>query len=270
MEHGSQLAFLDVLVSRNYDGSLTLSIYRKPTWSGLYTHYKSFAPMSYKTGLIRTLFHRANRICSPEVLPREREFLCRTLQLNGYPQQLIEKYSSLRPSDPQFGPKKKIVTLRVPFKGDAFLDQIRRTLTKEVNTVYSTVELRVIPVTRPQWRQNLKDSIPLEAESNVLYEFTCTCGSKYVGRTERRLSQRISEHVPRWLLNGEQRPKTSSAIARHLQRCSPTIPPRSCFRVMKRCRGRARLCVLEALIIKKVQPDLCIQKETVINLLLPW
>ena len=194
----------------------------------------------------------------PEVLPREKEFLRRTLSLNGYPERIIDKFSLLRPRDPQIGARKKTVTLRVPFKGDTFNDRLKRKINHEVSSVYSTVEIRVIPITRPQWCQNLKDRLPLETESNVLYEFNCTCGSKYIGRTERRLSQRMAEHVPRWLLHGERRPKTSSAIARHLQECTPTVPAKSCFSILRRCKGKFHLRVLEALFIKEKQPDLCI------------
>lgn len=273
IEQKNCLAFLDVLVKRDVCGRGTLSVYRKPTWSGVYTHFKSFVPICRKIALVKTLFTRGNRICSPNNLNEEHEFLKRTLMNNGYPLEFIERHSQSNKTDPQFGPKKRIVTLRVPFKGDSFHDHITRKLRHEISSVYSTVDLQVIPLTRPHWYCHLKDSRAPETESKIIYEFKCTCGSRYIGRTERRLSQRMAEHVPRWLLNGKPRrsaEKLSSAITRHLKICIPSKPPRTCFRILRRCRNKAHLCVQEAILIKYAQPDLCTQKETVVNLILPW
>ena len=35
------------------------------------------------------------------------------------------------------------------------------------------------------------------AESNVIYQFSCHCDSRYVGRTSQRLQDRIKQHVPK-------------------------------------------------------------------------
>ena len=56
-EIDDKLPFLDELVCREGD-QLVTSIYRKPTFSGLYTIYNSYVPEKYKTGLINCLlFH---------------------------------------------------------------------------------------------------------------------------------------------------------------------------------------------------------------------
>ena len=52
VEAEGKLAFLDVLVSR-IEGAFCTSLYRKTTFSGLYTHYKSCMPDTYKKGLKR-------------------------------------------------------------------------------------------------------------------------------------------------------------------------------------------------------------------------
>ena len=61
-ENDNKLAFLDVLVSRE-GGKFTTSLYRKPTFSGLYSNFMSFMPILYKKGLIKTLFYRAFMLC---------------------------------------------------------------------------------------------------------------------------------------------------------------------------------------------------------------
>ena len=63
VEAEGKLPFLDVLVTRNA-GSFCTSLYRKPTFSGLYSHFGSYMPDSYKKGLVYTLLHRAFVLCS--------------------------------------------------------------------------------------------------------------------------------------------------------------------------------------------------------------
>ena len=65
------LPFLDVLLTRQHEGHLTRTIYRKPTWTGQYTSFHSFVPLQMKRNLIKTLAYRARRICSKETLGAE-------------------------------------------------------------------------------------------------------------------------------------------------------------------------------------------------------
>ena len=60
-EKQNQLPFLDTLLIKSHD-TFTTSTYQKPTYTGLLTNYFSFTPLSYKTGLIRTLIDRAYKI----------------------------------------------------------------------------------------------------------------------------------------------------------------------------------------------------------------
>ena len=62
-EVDNSLPFLDILVTRK-DGVFTTSLYRKVTFSGVYSNYKSHIAKSYKLGLVLTLIHRAYTICS--------------------------------------------------------------------------------------------------------------------------------------------------------------------------------------------------------------
>ena len=48
----------------------------------------------------------------------------------------------------------------------------------------------------------VKDSLPTESLSNVVYLFNCACGHSYVGRTMQRLEERIKQHVPKSLFTG--------------------------------------------------------------------
>ena len=62
-EKNGKLSFLDVEVSRE-KGKFVTTVYRKPTFSGLYTHFESFLPAVYKFGMVYTLVYRCFKICS--------------------------------------------------------------------------------------------------------------------------------------------------------------------------------------------------------------
>ena len=44
------------------------------------------------------------------------------------------------------------------------------------------------------------------AENSVVYEYSCHCDSRYVGRTSQQLQDRIKQHVPKWLQQQAKRP----------------------------------------------------------------
>ena len=85
-EKNGMLAFLDVLVRRESDGSLQTSVYRKPTFSGLYLKWSSFVPKTFKRGLVNCLLYRAWKICSSYALfHQEVAYIRQILLANGYP-----------------------------------------------------------------------------------------------------------------------------------------------------------------------------------------
>ena len=47
-EQNDEIPFLDILLKRNLDSSFSTSIYRKKTFTGLYTKWDSFTPRKYR------------------------------------------------------------------------------------------------------------------------------------------------------------------------------------------------------------------------------
>ena len=56
------LSFIDVNICAK-NGKFVTSVYRKPTFSGVFTNFESFIPMYQKRGLLHTLLHRSFSIC---------------------------------------------------------------------------------------------------------------------------------------------------------------------------------------------------------------
>ena len=66
-------------------------------------------------------------------------------------------------------------------------------------------------VTKTEVFCNSKDKTSFLSQSNVVYTFVCPgCNSSYIGKTERTLSERKTEHA--W-------PSNDSAIKFHLDSC---------------------------------------------------
>ena len=62
-EKNGKLSFLDTEVSRE-KGKFVTTVYRKPTFSGVYTHFERFLPTIYKFGMVYTLVYHFFKICS--------------------------------------------------------------------------------------------------------------------------------------------------------------------------------------------------------------
>ena len=183
-EHSNQLPFLDVLVKRNSEGKISTTLYRKPTFSGLYLRWDSFVPKQYKRGLINCLIHRAWKICSSyEQFHLEVKFIQSTLIANGYPVNFIERcvnkylskfYSPKESKDPVFGPEKKNVFMKLPYLGHESI-KIQRQLERLVSCVAPWVKLRVLftPAYKLSSLSKLKCTFPLTMLSNVVYKIKC-------------------------------------------------------------------------------------------------
>ena len=60
---GKRKIFFDIEVSLEKGKSVT-TVYGKPTFSGMYTHFESFLPIIYKFLIVYTLVYRCFKICS--------------------------------------------------------------------------------------------------------------------------------------------------------------------------------------------------------------
>ena len=276
------IAFLDVEISRRADGSIKRSVYRKNTWSGQYLHFTSFSPIGYKVGLVRTLFHRAREICSDDALDNEYDHLKKTLLSNGYPEEFIVRHSQPRSTREQvLSADKMKVILRLPFKGDDSSSLIAKRLKSVVKRTYYAAEPIIVFTTTRIPTSSVKEPLSFHAKSNCIYQFKCGCSAIYIGRTERQLRLRITEHVPVWLqktmagnydsmTSPMTRRKLNSAITQHLFEAKHCVTLSDAFRILYTTTNTRILKYAEALAIRNYHPQLCKQREWLISLALPW
>ena len=90
-ENEGRLSFLDVNIFRE-KGKFVTNVYRKKTFSGVYTNFDSFIPETYKIGLIKSLLFRCFNLCSDFVkFHHEIDMLKGILHKNSYPRDFVDK-----------------------------------------------------------------------------------------------------------------------------------------------------------------------------------
>ena len=121
IEETGSLSFLDITITRKF---LT-SVYRKPTFSGVFTNFESFIPEMHKRGLIETLLQRIFRLYSSYGnFHQEIQTLKSIFKHNSYPQnfvnQCIKKFLNklLIKKDLNFMVPKRKLFLVLPYLGE--------------------------------------------------------------------------------------------------------------------------------------------------------
>ena len=156
--------------------------------------------------------------------------------------------------------------------------RISQRLASTVKRTYNAAEVRVLNKTSGLPLPSVYGTQTIGAKSHCIYKFECNCGESYIGRTDRRLISRIREHVPKWVeerLNGtsvdigNHRPPTSS-IGRHLLATGHAVDLNSAFSIVLHNESPRFLLFAEAVAINRSKPSLCVQKQFVFHLRLPW
>ena len=90
-EINNKLSFLDIKIPRDKNQFIT-SVYRKPTFSGVLSHFNSFIPRGYKFNLVSTLIFRCYSICcTMELFHIEIMQLKQIFEKNGYDNKLFNR-----------------------------------------------------------------------------------------------------------------------------------------------------------------------------------
>jgi hypothetical protein len=213
--------FLDILVHSNGD----TDVYSKPTNTGQYTHFDSYTPWGYKISWACALFNRASRICSNNTLfQKQKSRISKILSWNGFPsyirktlmKQFVEsserKKNIQEQQDETTAEETDKLILKIPYLG-AGGDKLVKTLKRKIQSnLARKINIRVIYTTNKLSKFcGVKDSIPEEQQSNVIYSMKCPgCGEIYVGKTSCCFGKRMDEHGTR----------ADQPLHQHLSSCS--------------------------------------------------
>ena len=224
-ESQNKFSFLDIDVIRER-GKFSTTIYRKPTFSGVYSNFERFLPSAYKFGMVYTLVYRFFRICENwKKLHSELTFLKNISRKNGYTENFIDQCFKkfldnihlVKEKVPRVERKRLLLVL--PYLGAISL-QTRNKLQQTIKGVLNHCKLGIAFKCQTKLSNSFrfKDPIPKGLISRVVYKFQCgLCNESYYGESIRHLDIRSGEHIDvstRTAKNVE--PIKSNAVGDHL------------------------------------------------------
>ena len=201
-EQNESLSFLDVKVTKQNNKFIT-SVYRKATFTGLGTNYFSCINEVYKVSCIRTLIHRAFKICSSyQSFHEEVEFLKTFFTNNNFPMKLINKVikhflnKQFDPRQTVIGAPKQKIFFELPYIGSQTTK-----LTSEVISVLGKIFPQILPCfyfrstcTIGQLFKK-KDTPDQMLRTSVVYKYDCHCCQRcYIGSTSLQMFRRCAQH----------------------------------------------------------------------------
>ena len=96
IEKDNTIHFLDTTVTRDSDGLLITTVYRKPTHTDQYLAYDSHQPQSVKRGVVKSLYDRAKHLTAkPSVISEEKKHYSSLLVYNGCPSSFVRKLAKI-------------------------------------------------------------------------------------------------------------------------------------------------------------------------------
>ena len=272
-EINNMLPFLDVKVIRDNKSFIT-SVYRKPTFSGVYTNYDSFIPEIYKSSLIYTLLFRSYTLCSSwSLIDVEIKKLKGIMEKNSYPSHFIDRiikrflYRFYRKKEQQVSSnKKKQIQIILPFLGSTTRN-LQHNMNKTIKKYIPHLHVKIISraATRLGSLFRFKDRVPSSLMSGAIYKFQCgNCNVTYIGKTKRHTKKRFSEHMGISPLTGKPvKGQCTTAIRDHMRQCRCSISNNDFTILGRDTTNDFHLKIKESLFIHLHKPGLNGQKRSI-------
>jgi hypothetical protein len=221
-EVDKRLPFLDMDIKRE-ETRLITKVYRKPTHTQQYIHWRSNHPKNLLLGVLKGLIHRAHQLCDlKEDLLEELALLKDVFISNGYPEVLVQK--TIKSS----WEKETLKTMLFESNGIQDLRKEKEDLYDVFHAPYiqgfseglqkklRRFNVGFIPM-KSQTLHNkvchLKPVIENEEKKDLVYAIRCsTCNKYYIGETSQHFTDRKSQHA-----RDIKNKKATNGIFQHLK-----------------------------------------------------
>jgi hypothetical protein len=257
VERNDALPFLDLLVIRNEDGSLSTDWYHKSTWSGRYMDYLSWLPMSYKRNTVSLLTDKILRLSDEKFHEKNFALLVETLKANRYPlgfirdnmrRRLDREVENATSSNVSQEPR---LFLSVPYV---------KILHEKLKKFFSPYGIELVGRATNPLKGTLfsrtKGRIPLGNQSELIYEVPCECGKVYIGQTKQYLRERMKNHQDAI----KAKNLSHSALSTHAVEANHKVNFDDVNIVAREARYGKR-CILEMINIRK-RSSIALNKQT--------
>ena len=268
VENNNKLSFLDVSIYRE-GHQFSTSLYRKPTFSGLYTNFHSFISENYKKGLIYCLLFRVFTLSVDwQKFHKEILFLKQIFQKNLVPEYFVDKCvkvfldKKIR-QEPKQNVERQELKISLPFLGK-YSNELKKRISNLATRCLINTKVIIIWSSNRKLRNffSFKDRLPMHLRSKILYRYSCNgCNSIYLGKNKRHFLVTAYEHLGISVRTGKEftyNPKNNNntSILDHLhqpKRCHGNLDN---FEIIGRADNDFFLRIKESLLIKKFNPTL--------------
>ena len=190
-EDGS-IPFLDTIVKPEADGTLSITVYRKPTHNDQYLQWDRYHHLSAKFSVIHTLPHRASTVCSkPELLQQEKDHLRNALTKCKYSKWSLDKVEK----------RLNRSTRQVSDGGGHIVIPYTQGLCESIKKICGRFGIQT-HFKGGRTIKNLlvfpKDKDPMVNKSGAISWYQCgdlACDEEYIGKTSRTFGETYKEHL---------------------------------------------------------------------------
>ena len=199
------ISFLDTIVKPEVDGSLSISVYRKPMHTDQYLQWDSHHHLSAKFSVINILSHRVKTVCSsPALLQQEMDHLNANI-LNGALDKVEKRLNkSTREAtdgiNNQGTTGTQAATNEVKTKGHIVIPYTQG-LCESIKEIYGRYGIQTHfkgGSTIKNLLVSPKDKDPMVNQSGAIYWYQCgnlSCDDEYIGETSRTFGERYKEQL---------------------------------------------------------------------------
>ena len=195
------MPFLDILITPGKDGSLSTSVFRKPTHTDLYLQWDNHHTLTSKYSVIGTLQHRTQTICSnPQLLQKEEQHLKSALKKCKYPTWALTKIKIKTKKQAT----NKVTTNRTNTnnqKKSYIVVPYYNGLSESIKKIGSKYGVQVYfkgGTTIKNLLMSPKDKDAIQKQSGVIYRYQCDrvdCDEEYIEESSRTFGERFKEHL---------------------------------------------------------------------------
>ena len=230
--------FLDVKVIRE-NNVFTTSIYRKPTFGGVYTHFDSYMLLNYKFSLASTIIFCSFTInFDMSKLHYEISKIKDIFIKNDHSERFIDKCIKT-------------------FLNEVFIPKriIQAAEKKQVTIVLLYMGM-ILTELKIKLHETFKKLLPVT--SLLVYNLKCnSCNAEYIAKTKRHYRTQTLEHTGVSPLAREcvKNNSQTSAVYDHMLFCKTVVCPKD-FSVLPKSSRNFKLEIQESILIKLLRPTL--------------
>ncbi|XP_058821140.1 uncharacterized protein LOC131683307 [Topomyia yanbarensis] len=198
LEENRRLPYLDMVLVRTENQEIRTEWYSKPIASGRFLNFHSYHSYQQKINVAKNFISRVEKLSTNLNRPEQIQIMDKYLKQNDYPKSLRNRLINNNktraiPTTQLSNPDEN---LKHTYRSLPNIPSLTHKIAKTLKRDYPDVSLAFRNIkTVANLFSKVKDSIPQDNLSNVIYSIPCqNCPSSYVGMTSNMLKTRIAAH----------------------------------------------------------------------------